>query len=488
MTSGASLGAPPTQGRRTFPWAVAAVAAGGAAGAAAFLSPDPSLLVVGAIGAAGCAAIVISADWALYAIAVFAVLRLADVATDFHGSPSLFQPLIAIAIVGIAVRWIGTGIRPWGGAKAATLMGIWLTIGVASLLFASDPADGLLEAQILLKDMTVAVVAGLLLKRTAALRGVVWVIIGAGAFLGSISVFQYLTGSFSISFFGFGQSAVMNIVGLTDDVRISGPIGDANFYGQLLVMIIPLSLDRMFTERERILRITAGLAAAVTTAAAVFTFSRGAALALVMVAVITLILHPPKLRTVVATTVIAVLAVPMLPAGYIERMTTLAQIGTVQGSTDASIRGRTSEVIAGVLMFVDDPLTGVGLGNYEDRYLEYASELGLERRREEREPHSLYTEVAAETGIPGIIAFAAIVLGAFVSLSKAGRRFREIGDEDTANLTRAISVSLIGYLVTSLFLHMAFARFFWMLIGISMATPALAERCAAGVREEPAWR
>ncbi|HSR15942.1 MAG TPA: O-antigen ligase family protein, partial [Gemmatimonadales bacterium] len=478
MTTGAAPGAPPAGERNTVPWATAAALAGGVAGAAAFLSPEPGLLVLGAIALAGCALVVLDADWALYTIAAFAVLRLADIATDFHGAPSLFQPLLAVAVVGIAARWAATGERPSGAGRAAVLMAVWLLIGLASLIVASAPGDGLTEAQVLAKDMTVAVVAGMLLQRTAALRGVVWVFIGGGTLIAGISVFQFLTNGFSNNFLGFGQSAVMNIVGLTDDVRISGPIGDANFYGQLLVMIIPLAVDRMMTEQKRLLKVAAGGAAALTTAAAVFTFSRGAALALVVVAVIMLVLHPPKLWAVAAIAGVIAVTIPLLPPGYVERMTTLAQIGTVEGGTDASIRGRTSEIMAGMFMFLDHPLTGVGLGNYEDRYLEYASDLGLERRREEREPHSLYTEVAAETGIPGVVAFGAIILSAFAALRRARVRFREQGDDDTANLTRALALSLVGYLITSLFLHMAFARFAWLVLGISLAAPALAERSA----------
>jgi O-antigen ligase len=484
MTTGASLEAPPTGERRTLPWAVAATLAGGAAGAVAFLSPDPLLPLLGSIAVAGCAIVVLNADWALYAITAFSVLRIADVATDFHGAPSLFQPLIAVVAVGIAVRWAATGDRPWGAARAATLMAIWLLIGIASLLFATNPGDGLNEAQVLVKDMAVALVAGLLVARTSALRGFAWVIVACGGLLGGISVFQYLTESFSSDFFGFGQSAVMNIYDLTDDVRISGPIGDANFYGQLLVMVVPLALDRMLQERRTALKVAAGGVAALTTAAAVFTFSRGAALALVVVGIIMLILHPPKMWAIAAIAAIAVATFPLMPDGYVERMTTLAQIGTVEGSTDASIRGRTSEIIAGIQMFLDDPLTGVGLGNYEDRYLEYASDLGLERRREAREPHSLYTEIAAETGILGAVTFGAIVLGAFGALTTAGRRFRRAGHDDAAGTTRALAISLVGYLVTSLFLHMAFARFFWLLIGVSMATPMVADRAKVASAQE----
>ena len=81
------------------------------------------------------------------------------------------------------------------------------------------------------------------------------------------------------TFAGFGLSSVENIVGTFDDIRISGPVGDPNFYGQLLVAILPLALDRMWGERTMRLRLLGAGSAAVIAAATVLTFSRGAAVA-----------------------------------------------------------------------------------------------------------------------------------------------------------------------------------------------------------------
>ena len=55
-------------------------------------------------------------------------------------------------------------------------------------------------------------------------------------------------------------------------------------------------------------------------------------------------------------------------------------------------------------------------------------------------------------------------------------------------MTLALAISLVGYLVTSLFLHMAFARFFWLLVGVSMATPTLARRVETEAAREVATR
>ena len=55
----------------------------------------------------------------------------------------------------------------------------------------------------------------------------------------------------------------------------------------------------------------------------------------------------------------------------------------------SSFRGRTSEMLAGLYMFADYPITGIGIGRYEANYLDYAKIIGLETRNEERQAHSL---------------------------------------------------------------------------------------------------
>jgi len=282
------------------------------------------------------------------------------------------------------------------------------------------------------------------------------------------------TGSYDTSFLGFAQSSVENIVGTTDDVRISGPIGDANFYAQLLVMVLPLALDRMWREQSRWLRLAGGYTAAVVAVATVMTFSRGGALGLAVVGILMLITHPPKPVTVAALIIAAVAVIPVLPDTYLERLSTLSQIGSVDASTDISIRYRTAEVGAGIGMALDHPLLGVGYGNYSANYRDYSRGLGIDFSSKAREPHNLFLEVASETGVLGIAAFGAILLVAFGSIAGSRRRLRAAGRTDEAAIAYAIGVALVGHLVTSVFLHLDFARLFWVFIGLALALPNVA--------------
>jgi len=488
--------------RGVLPVAVAAGLTGAATAGAALFFSDPLLIVIGLAGMAGAGLLILDERWAGGALAVFVVLHLPQVATDSHGAPSLFQPLVAVILLGVAARWAITGERPPGMAAALLLIGAYLLVAVGSLAFATIPVNVTGEGLTLVKDSGIALLAGLLLTRAASLRVTVWAMVGAGAFLAGISVFQFLTGAFGSTFAGFGLSSVENIVGTYDDVRISGPVGDPNFYGQLLVVILPLALDRMWGERTLRLRVLGGAAAALIAAATVFTFSRGAALAMGAVLVMMAVVYRPSPRSIAAVAVAAMLAVPFLPPGYLDRLTTLGDVGSVEATTDASIRGRTAELTAGWLMFSDRPLTGVGYSLYDEHYQEYVASLGVEMRSEARDAHSMYLEVASETGLPGIAAMAAIIIGAFAALARGRmaaiiigafaalargrRRFEGAGMDEQARMARALTASLVGFLITALFLHLDFARLFWLLIGLSLAIPGLADREAAGEPAEAA--
>ena len=71
-------------------------------------------------------------------------------------------------------------------------------------------------------------------------------------------------------------------------------------------------------------------------------------------------------------------------------------------------------------MFADYPLTGVGIGNYPDAYPQYyitifVTSLG--------HAHNYYINIAAETGLLGLVAFFLFVLALFVA---GGRAYRAI--------------------------------------------------------------
>jgi len=466
-------GASPAVGGRLGAGAALLTAGLGLAAVTATALVDPRYVFGIGVGALAAVVVVFHPQMGLLAATAFTVLRFPDIATDYHGAPSLFQPLMGLLGIAIALRWLTTAERPAGGGRAAAAVIAFGLVALGSLVMADSAADGVPDLELFARDAIVAVMVGMLLRSAATLRRVVWVLIGGGALLATMSVLQVI-GVPGEAFGGFAQSQFKNILGDLDDIRIAGPVGDANFYAQWLVMLVPFALDRMWNERSRRLRLAAGYAAAVMGAAVVFTFSRGGAVALVVVAGAMLVRHPPRARTVLAVALAAVAVVPLLPAEYTGRLATLTQIGSVDAGTDISIRIRTSEFEAGLAMFSDSPLLGQGYGTYFENYPDYSRQVGIDLRSKGREAHNLYVELAAETGILGLAMFAGLILFAYASIGEGRRRMRRLGSFAGDDIGYAIGVALAGYLITSTFLHMALARLPWLVIGLAFALPSAA--------------
>jgi len=160
-----------------------------------------------------------------------------------------------------------------------------------------------------------------------------------------------------------------------------------------------------------------------------------------------------------------------LPANYRARFDTLFFFTSENGIyQDSSFRGRTSEMLAGLAMFASHPVLGVGTANYLTNYQHYAQLIGIEIRAEARDPHSLYVQLLAETGILGAITFLGMLYFLFHALGKTCRAV-ELSPQlhDWLPWLNGIRLAMLSYLLTSIFLHNAYIRFFWILVAMALA-------------------
>ena len=139
------------------------------------------------------------------------------------------------------------------------------------------------------------------------------------------------------------------------------------------------------------------------------------------------------------------------------------------------MQGRTSEMIIAVQMFMDHPLIGVGFDNYPVLYQDYSKYLGIDTRTEQREAHSLYLEVGAETGLLGYLGLGGILVTTILAMNKASKMLQQAGRSDLNSWVKGLRLGVYGYMFTSIFLHQGFPRYLWMLLALSSAAEAVGQ-------------
>jgi O-antigen ligase len=357
----------------------------------------------------------------------------------------------------------------------------WGAVIGASFLYAVDStrsAESLLDY---LDALFIVLITTLFLRRREQLGPVVWALIGAGVFLAALTVHQKLTGNFGSTYGGFARGELRSLLGETHGMRSAGPLS-TNYFALILVALVPLAFDRVLHARAVVARWIAAAGLALIIAAIGSTYSRGGFAALVAVAVLMVLATPKWPKVAFAAAPLVLIGLAFLPTTYLDRMSTFGQAWQgLRGRhvDDSAIRGRLSEVRSALMMVGDHPLLGVGSGNYEIHYPQYARVIGLDGRREERGAHSLYLEVAAENGTLGLAVFGGMLAFALSGLQRTRKAFARAGETDFLHLTTAIGIAFVGFLIGSVFLHLSYPRFFWLLAGIAMAVRGLSATAVA---------
>jgi O-antigen ligase len=391
----------------------------------------------------------------------------AGVAIQFHGAPGIAAQGISALLMASLAHFVLVRRQPIVITPALPWIVAFFIVQLLSA-FASSYAQaaatyvqGFVAEGLILYLLITNVV-----RTPGALARVTWVLLAAGGFLGGLSVIQWLSGNAS-AFLGFAQ--------LEEETafRTSGPIGDPNFYAQILLMLLPIGAVKMVTERPIWLRVGALACTAAIAIAILLTYSRGAALGAIAVLVAMLFLRYIRLWQVPLIALAIIVAVLSFP-GYASRLATLETVGaTLAGQAsvreaEGSVRSRTTENLAALRSFADHPILGVGPGQFPQYYQSYANEIGIQVQLAEREAHNLYLGLAAETGALGLATFT-IIIGVTLARLNRARRLASSARPEFAHISAGYTLTLIGYLVTGLFLHLAFARYIWLILALAGA-------------------
>lgn len=223
--------------------------------------------------------------------------------------------------------------------------------------------------------------------------------------------------------------------------RAGSAFGGAQGLAMYLVMTMSVAIAHLLRAPERWLRWTAALSLAICLAGLAATQSRGGVLgALALGLVMTMVTGPTARRFLAAALLlggVAAGAVLTLWPGW-------------DGSLASLVPGRQEAVLDRLIIwgvvrdvFLDNPLTGVGLGNFRDEFFARGAWLNVELGYASVHAHNTYLEILAGTGVLGLGSYVVFLT---VVAARLARLWRE-GNSSSPVFTYAAIGTLAAYVV-----------------------------------------
>jgi O-antigen ligase len=191
-------------------------------------------------------------------------------------------------------------------------------------------------------------------------------------------------------------------------------------------------------------------------AANMVTFSRGGFLGLLacMAVMAWKIGRKYRLNVTIASVVIGGIAILAAPGNYGLRMLSIF----IPGLDSVGSSDQRRELLERSLLVTARNPWGIGIGNFPI--------VGIRNLQS----HNAFTQVSAELGILGLIAYLVFIISPFRKLAAIERK---LFDSDKANwyyyLAIGLQASIIGYMVSSFFASVAYNWFIYYLIAYAVA-------------------
>lgn len=268
------------------------------------------------------------------------------------------------------------------------------------------------------------------------LKGVMWIMVIGALFPAAGTLKNYLEGNLDE-----GRAAWVGIFANPNEVAYS------------LVILLPL-VAYLATPRGWAIRLMLGIISILYIAAIFTTFSRGGLVGLV--AVIVLCAWRKRKLWILALVVVVVGAGLLFASRNWSRGEDFSQL-----DGDASLQQRLATYQAGLRMFLDHPLLGVGFACSLVAWPLYAPE-GLYTRGA-LVTHNTFVQVLSETGVVGLVPFVLLLGFSLYQTRKLALQ------PETANVGAAIEVAIWGLVICGMSGGYVLTWFPYLLLGLAAA-------------------
>lgn len=254
-------------------------------------------------------------------------------------------------------------------------------------------------------------------------------------------------------------------------IGVGGFIGDENDFCMALNMIIPFSLFGIFSEKKLNGRLYLIFLSCLFLYVIILTDSRGGFVGLVSVAIYCWLKSNKKIVVGALMGIFVMFAVVIAPQEYWDEVRSITTENTAANPYGTGAQ-RIYAWKLGWHMFLDNPVIGVGQGNYPWRVWDMEQKLGVqwqERSLAGRAAHSLYFTLIPELGIVGTLIYIFMVVFSIKDLNyikKHCKIQKNKTDEISSRhyyLALALEGSLVGFLTSSVFISTLYYPNFWIL-------------------------
>ena len=351
--------------------------------------------------------------------------------------------------------------RPWFRLRAPTWMfvGLWGWIAVATMYSPHAASSGEFLERFSKISIAVLLVTGLVHTRIQLKWLMIVLALCPGFYALKLGIY-FLSGN--------------------DVTHHGGPDGmDNNDIAMFIAMGFPLLVYGAAEVWRTWLRWTMYGAALLCIPAVIVGDSRGGILAISASVFLTVWRRFGWLKAVVPLVVLVVVVMSITPQATLDRWMTMRE-----PEGDSSSMGRLYAWRVAALMAMDNPVTGVGMGEdaFKAEYPNY--QVHPAPKDWPHVAHSIWFSVMAGAGFPGLILFIlTLAAGLWITWRVRHQARRDLGDEDghwAISYATGIETSIIAYMIAGTFLSQVGFEFAYAIIVLGVPVQAMLQAQVAG--------
>jgi probable O-glycosylation ligase (exosortase A-associated) len=340
----------------------------------------------------------------------------------FAGDLSNLSFLVGVAVL---LGWLFQGFGSWSFGRgrpvvmALVAFVLWFVVSASQAL---EPSESFQSLEELSKFVLPFLVGVTLMKGEKDWRPMLWTIVLCQGYVGLEMHISYVVKDYNLAASGFAGM-------------------DNNCFGASLVTVLGPAIALMISSKTWVGRVAAGASAALILHTIMLTFSRGAMVGLLAVAVTAFVMMPKRPKFIGALVLTIAVAAYFTGPQLMDRYASTFVPGEER---DASAESRLDLWKDCLEVIKEYPVFGVGPANWRVVARNYGWPEG-------KSAHSVWMETGAELGIPGALLLMLFFGSAIVRLWPVARARQTEANYYEVVLASGVVLAIIGFVVAGQF-------------------------------------